>query len=88
MHNNNNYYQCKMCWNKALTFGVGSINSVFVPLCSHNTCMQRCFQFKCYYIHFSQIAPRVCTLVLFIFIAVIITMIIIIIIIVVVVSYC
>ena len=27
MHNNNNnyYYQCKMCWNKPLTFGVGSI---------------------------------------------------------------
>ena len=28
--------------------------------------MQRCFQFKCYYIHFSQIVLRVCTLVLFI----------------------
>ena len=24
MHNNTNY-QCKICWNKALTFGVGSI---------------------------------------------------------------
>ena len=31
MHNNNNnyYYQCKMCWNKALTFGVGSIQLSF-----------------------------------------------------------
>ena len=31
MHNNNNnyYYQCKMCWNKALTFGVGSIKLSF-----------------------------------------------------------
>ena len=28
MHNNNNY-QCKMCWNKALTFGVGSIQLSF-----------------------------------------------------------
>ena len=36
MHNNN--YQCKMCWNKALTFGVGSIKLSFVPLCSPNTC--------------------------------------------------
>ena len=32
-HNNNN--QCKMCWNKALTFGVGSNN--YIPLCSPNT---------------------------------------------------
>ena len=37
MHNNNNC-QCKMCWNKALTFGVVQYNSVFVPLCSPNTC--------------------------------------------------
>ena len=28
MHSNNNY-QCKMCWNKALTFGVGSIKLSF-----------------------------------------------------------
>ena len=28
MHNNNNY-QCKMCWNKALTYGVGSIKLSF-----------------------------------------------------------
>ena len=28
--------------------------------------MQRCFQSKCYYVYFSQIAPRVCSLVLFI----------------------
>ena len=29
MHNNNNNYQCKMCWNKDLTFGVGSIELSF-----------------------------------------------------------
>ena len=33
MHNNNNYHnnnnQCKMCLNKALTFGVGSIKLCF-----------------------------------------------------------
>ena len=29
MHNNNNYYQCKMCWNKVLTFGVSSIELSF-----------------------------------------------------------
>ena len=28
MHNNNNY-QCKMCWSRALTFGVGSIKFRF-----------------------------------------------------------
>ena len=28
MHNNTNY-QCKICWNKALTFGVGSIQLSF-----------------------------------------------------------
>ena len=61
MHNNNNY-QCKMCWNKALTFGVGSINSIFVPSCLPNTCM---FSIQML-LHFSQIVPRVCTLVLFI----------------------
>ena len=33
MHNNDNY-QCKMCWNKALTFGVGSIKLIFRT----NTC--------------------------------------------------
>ena len=27
--NKNNNYQCKMCWNKALTFGVGSIKLSF-----------------------------------------------------------
>ena len=37
MHNNNNY-QCKMCWNKALTFGVGSIKLSFCTICSLNTC--------------------------------------------------
>ena len=29
MHNNNNNYQCKMCWNKALTVGVGLIKLKF-----------------------------------------------------------
>ena len=29
MHNNNNIYQCKMSWNKALTFGVGLIKLSF-----------------------------------------------------------
>ena len=40
MHNNNNY-QGKICWNKALTFGVGSIQlsfCIYIPLCSPNTC--------------------------------------------------
>ena len=34
MHNNNKnyYYQCKMCWNKALTFGVGSIKLSFCAI--------------------------------------------------------
>ena len=27
MHNNNNY-QCKICWNKALTYGVGYIDTI------------------------------------------------------------
>ena len=33
-------------------------------MCSPNICIQKCFQSKCYYIHFSQILPMVCTLVL------------------------
>ena len=34
MHNNN--YQCKICWNKALTFGVGSIQLSFRTMhCVH-----------------------------------------------------
>ena len=64
MHNNNNY-QCKICWSKALTFGVGSIQLSFRTIV-FTQYMQRCFQSKYYYIHFSQIVPRVCTLVLFI----------------------
>ena len=34
-------YQCKISWNKALTFGVGSIQlsfRIYIPLCSPNTC--------------------------------------------------
>ena len=60
MHNNTNY-QCKICWNKALTFGVGSIQlsfRIYIPLCSpHMFSIQML-------LHFSQIVPRVCTLVL------------------------
>ena len=40
MHNNTNY-KCKICWNKALTFGVDSIQlsfRIYIPLCSPNTC--------------------------------------------------
>ena len=55
------YYQCIMCWNKALTFGVVSI--IFVPLCSPNTCKGVLVQML---LHFSQIALNVCTLVVFI----------------------
>ena len=29
MHNNNNNYKCKMCWNKALTLGVDLIKLSF-----------------------------------------------------------
>ena len=28
----------KMCWNKTLTFSVVQYNSVFIPVCSLNTC--------------------------------------------------
>ena len=69
MHNNNNNFQCKMCWNKALTFGVGSIQLKFCAIVFTQYRHAKMFQSKCYYIHFSQIAPRVCTLVLFILIA-------------------
>ena len=48
MHNNNNY-QCKMCWNKALTFGDGSIQLSFRTIV-FTQYIQICFQFKCYYI--------------------------------------
>ena len=65
LHAHTKYYQCKMCWNKTLTFGVGSIQLSFRTIV-FTQYMQRCFQSKCYYIHFSQIVVRVCTLVLFI----------------------
>ena len=42
MHNNNNY-QCKMCWNKVLTFGVGSIQLSFHTIV-FTQYMQRCFR--------------------------------------------
>ena len=64
MHNNNNY-QCKMCWNKALTFGVGSIKLSFrIYHCVHPI-HANMFSIQML-LHFSQIVLRVCTLVLFI----------------------
>ena len=62
-HNNNNY-QCKMCWNKALTFGVGSINLSFRAIVF--TQYMHANMFTIQMLHFSQIVLRVCTLVLFI----------------------
>ena len=47
MHNNYNY-QCKICWIKAMTFGVGSIQLSFRTIVFTQN-MQRCFQSKCYY---------------------------------------
>ena len=41
MHNNNNY-QCKMCWNKTLIFGVGSIQLSFRTIV-FTQCMQGVF---------------------------------------------
>ena len=63
MHNNNNY-QGKMYWNKALTFGVGSIQLSFRTHCVH-LIHAKVFSFQML-LHFSQIALGVCTLVLFI----------------------
>ena len=62
MHNNTNYHG----WNKALTFGVGSIQLSFRTIV-FTQYMQRCFQSKCYCI--SVKLCRVCTLVLFIIMA-------------------
>ena len=58
MHNNNNY-QCKMCWNKALTFGVGFIITWFSCHCVHPI-HAKVFSIQLL-LHFSQIVPRVCT---------------------------
>ena len=41
-----------MCWNKALTFGVGSIKLSFRTIV-FTQYMQRCFQSKCYYHNYS-----------------------------------
>ena len=60
MHNNNNYFQCKIYWNKAMTFGVGSIQLSF------RTIVFTQYMFQSKLLHFSQIVPRVCTSVLFI----------------------
>ena len=56
MHNNTNYHG----WNKALTFGVGSIQLSF-----HTIVFTKMFSIQML-LHFSQIVQRVCTLVLFI----------------------
>ena len=56
MHNNN--YRCKLCWNKALTFGCFSYHCVH-PIHAKMFPIQML-------LHFSQIVRRVCTLVLFI----------------------
>ena len=63
MQNNNNY-QCKMCWNKALTFGVGSIKLSFRAIVFTQYMHAKMFTIQM--LHFSQIALRVWTLVLFI----------------------
>ena len=63
MHNNTNY-QCKICWNKALTFGVGSIQLSFrIYHCVHPI-HANMFSIQML-LHFSQIVPRVCTFLLF-----------------------
>ena len=61
-HNNNNY-QCKICWNKALTFGVGSIQLSFRIYHCFHPIYANMFSIQML-LHFSQIVPRVCTLVL------------------------
>ena len=62
MHNNTNY-QCKICWNKALTFGVCWIQLSFrIYHCVHPI-HANMFSIQML-LHFSQIVPRVCTLVL------------------------
>ena len=63
MHNNYNY-QCKICWNKPLTFGVGWIMHSFHTIV-FTQIHTKMFSIQML-LHFSQIVPRVCTLVLFI----------------------
>ena len=56
-------YQCKICWNKALTFGVGSIQLSFrIYHCVHPI-HANMFSIQML-LHFSQIVRRVCPLVL------------------------
>ena len=62
MHNNTNY-QCKICWNKALTFGVGLIQLSFHIYHRVHPIHANMFSIQML-LHFSQIVPRVCTLVL------------------------
>ena len=57
MHNNTNYHG----WNKALTFGVGSIQLSFRTIVFTQAKM---FSIQML-LHFSQIVQRVCTSVLF-----------------------
>ena len=66
MHNSSDNYQCKMCWNKALTFGVGLIKLNFRAIVFMQYMHAKMFSIQIFYIHFSKIAPTICTLVLFI----------------------
>ena len=49
MHNINNDWQCKMCWNEALTFGVGSIKLSFRAIVFTQYIHAMMFTFNCYY---------------------------------------
>ena len=63
MQNNKNY-QCKICWNKALTFGVWFDTTEVLYHCVYPI-HAKMFSIQML-LHFSQIVPRVSTLMLFI----------------------
>ena len=48
LQNNNN--QCKMCWKKALTCGVGSVQLIFHIFVFKYPIQAKVFQSKCYYV--------------------------------------
>ena len=69
MHYNNNNYQCKMCWNKALIFGVDSIKLSFRATVFTQYMLAKMFSIQMLLYTFQsncQIVARVCTLVLLI----------------------
>ena len=66
MFYNNNNNQCKMCWNKAVIFGVGSIELCFRTIEFSYIIHAKMFSIQ-RLLHFSQIVLRICTLVLFIY---------------------